>query len=171
MMNLNETLINSNKILKYLIYDILIITILLTIPIYSHWVGFPLYLFDPMRISLFCLIIMTSERNTYLFAFSLPFISSFITGHPIFPKNIIISIELLSNVFIFYGLTKKKLNIIFVIITSIIVSKSLYYLLKYLLINLGLIDMELVSTPFIYQFYNLLFILFLFLIKNIKTLF
>ena len=169
IMKTSDITLSLEKILFYLIIDVLALTLLVAIPVFSHWISFPLYLYSPMRFIVFCLIITTTRKNALLLALLLPFISTFISGHPIFPKNILISIELITNVLLFYKLSNLKVNTSVAIILSVSFSILLYYLLKYALITTGLLNLELISTPFSYQVSSLIvIILMVFTIKTIK---
>ena len=162
-----EIFLNIEKYLLYLIIDVLFVFALVLIPIFSHWISFPLYLFEPMRFVIFCLILTTTRKNTLLLALLLPFISNIISGHPIFPKNILISIELITNVLLLYKLANMKVNIFISIILSVIFSKIIYYALKYALISVGALNVELISTPISYQITTTFVILLLFIAKRL----
>lgn len=144
-----------NRILffnKYVVaIDALFILFSLCLPIISHILPFPLYVFEPMRLMLFSVMLLgRSKNNTLFMALLLPLLSCVFTNHPYFIKSILISIELIINVLLFYFLTK-KINVFFSVIISIIISKLLYYIIKYMLIITSIIDGELISTPWYYQ--------------------
>ena len=69
-----------------------------------------------------------------------------------FPKNILISVELVTNLFVFFILIK-RINITFLsVFISIVVSKIIYYLIKYAIVLLGVLEMEIISTAIYIQF-------------------
>ena len=104
-----------------------------------------------MRIMLILSIAHTSEKNAYLIALSLPIFSFVISSHPSIYKSLLITGELFLNVYLFFFLSNKVKNIFGTAILSIVLSKTAYYLFKYLFITTGLITSELVSTPLMIQ--------------------
>ena len=157
------------KSLYYLCLDTIALIVFLTIPIFSHMLNFPLYLYDPLRFVVFFIILITTNKNALIVALFLPILSTLISGHPVFPKNIIIIIELLSNVLLYNYFLKLKINIFLSVIFSIVISKFIYYFLKYILISFGFLQMELVSTLFSYQLINIVLILIIVFIKSKTT--
>jgi hypothetical protein len=98
------------------------------------------------------LLLATNKTNAYFLALTLPIFSFFMSGHPVFPKNILIAAELMTNVFLFVLLSEKLqywkngYNIFVSMFLSIFLSKIVYYGLKYLFIYFGLLGMGLIST-------------------------
>jgi len=121
------------------------------VPTISHLFSLPIYLIEPMRLMLIFALVHTSKANAFIIALSMPAFSYIISGHPILPKMILISFELLLNVLLFYGLVKKLKFLFPSIILSILLSKAIYYLLKFELINFAIMDTELFSTPIYLQ--------------------
>lgn len=141
------------------------------LPTTSHLLAFPLYLLDPMRIVIFASILISNNKyNSYLLAATIPLFSYFVGGHPIFLKSFIISIELLANVILFWLLLKRWKNVFLVTLTSIIAAKIIYYAIKLLFVELGWIQMDIISTSFSLQTIVALTISFFMLIlkKTIK---
>ncbi len=136
---------------KTIIYDILALTVVAFTPALSHLTAIPIYLLDPMRIILLLSIVHTSKKNVYLLAFALPLLSFVISAHPYFVKSLLITSELMINVFLFFYLMKFYKKSFTPAILSIAISKIYYYLLKFSLIGFGLISTELISTPIILQ--------------------
>jgi hypothetical protein len=129
--------------------DIVIFVAVYFIPALSHLLPIPLYMLDPMRILLFISLILSKNYgNTLIIGATIPIFSSLITGHPVFAKSILISIELFTNIFLLYVLiSKTQWNKILIFCVAIIVSKLNYYFMKYLFIKLSFIGGELISTP------------------------
>jgi hypothetical protein len=73
------------------------------------------------------------------------------TGHPIFIKAILISLELVINIIILLVCLHQKWNFFISLVCSIIISKVCYYFMKYCAISFGLIDTELFSTGILLQ--------------------
>lgn len=62
------------------------------------------------------------------------------------------SVELVTNALLFFYLhNKRRIGAFLSALLSIVVSKGLYYLIKYLLISFSLFDGELVSTSLVLQ--------------------
>ena len=150
--------------------DTLVLLSLYLLPAISHIFPLPLYLFDPMRVLLFVGYILSKNiRNSYFLALSIPLFSFLLTGHPVFFKSIIISAELLLNIILLdYFIVKTKKHIAIYMFLSIIISKIFYYSLKYILLNLGLLNGVLVSTSIFAQLITIVSItaVFAFFIKE-----
>jgi hypothetical protein len=133
---------------RYIIVDLLIFLILFLLPSIAHLFPFPIYLIEPMRIAVFIGYLLT--KNTYnvaFLAFTIPLFSYLTTGHPLFFKALLISIELATNILLFILFYQKiKLGDFFSIVVSIIVSKLFYYGVKFLFLGFGLLSGPLVST-------------------------
>lgn len=133
---------------RTLFIDAVVLLIVYMIPAYSHFLPIPIYYFDPMRVLLLASYILTrNNSNTILLAISLPIFTSLISGHPPIFKAILISIELLINILVLIRLLKdQRINQYIALVTSILFSKVVYYLFKFLFIKLGLINGTLIST-------------------------
>ena len=138
---------DSRVITKSLVTDILLLGVIYLLPTISHLLAFPLYLLDPMRIVIFASILLSCNKyNSYLLAATVPLFSYYIGGHPIFMKSVIIAVELLVNVMLFWFLLKRWKNMFLVTLFSIILAKFVYYALKIIFIEIGWIQIELIST-------------------------
>jgi len=133
------------------IFDLLAIALITFLPAVSHLLSFPLYLLEPMRVLLILSIAHTSKKNTFLIALVLPILSFIISSHPAVFKMLLVVSELTLNVLLFFYLANKIKNNFGALITSVLISKIYYYAVKSLLISAGLIDGELVATPFYLQ--------------------
>jgi len=145
------TIKTHKETLRSLLLDIGSLGFIYMVPTISHLFSLPIYLIEPMRLMLIFALVHTSKANAFIIALSMPAFSYIISGHPILPKMILISFELLLNVLLFYGLVKKLKFLFPSIILSILLSKAIYYLLKFELINFGIMDTELFSTPIYLQ--------------------
>lgn len=130
-----------------IIIDLIAITLVYMVPTISHWLMFPVYLIEPMRLMLIIAIAHTNKYNAYLLALTLPLFSFMISAHPVFPKMLIIMIELVINVWVFYRLRNILKSPYIAVLLSIIISKVIYYLMKFTLIQTLIIDSGLFSTP------------------------
>lgn len=128
--------------------DFLWLVIIYLLPTISHWCSMPLYILEPMRLALFTTLLLTNNKtNSYILAISLPLFSFFVGGHPVFLKSILMAVELLVNVWLFWNIKERNVNMAIAAFSSIVLSKLLYYLAKFLLISAGVLQMSMVSTP------------------------
>ena len=135
---------------RSIVLDILALAFIYFVPTISHLLNVPLYLVEPMRIMLILAIAHTKKKNAYLIALTLPLFSFLISGHPNIFKAVIMTMELLLNVWLFYELTKRT-NQFVAMLSSIILSKIFYYLLKFGLISFAVLQTDLISTPIYLQ--------------------
>ena len=91
------------------------------------------------------LLVSRSRMNGLVLAVALPLLSFGISGHPVFPKCLVIAAELSVNVLLFWWLVRVT-RVGLAAFLSILLSKVFYYGLKALVIGTGLMQMELVST-------------------------
>ncbi len=132
----NSIIINTSAIL--LIYFT---------PALTHLLNFPLYLIEPMRLMLVLAMIHSDRRNAYLLALTLPLFSFAVSAHPVIYKMLLITAELLFNVWLFYTFRNRMKNIFAAMASAIIISKAAYYGFKAIFISLALIGPGLISTP------------------------
>ncbi|KAF5070567.1 hypothetical protein DSECCO2_220770 [anaerobic digester metagenome] len=116
-------------------------------PALSHFLNFPLYLIEPMRLMLVLAMIHSDRRNAYLLALTLPLFSFAVSAHPAIYKMLLITFELLFNVWLFYTFRNRMKNIFAAMVSAIIISKAAYYGFKAIFISLALIGPGLISTP------------------------
>lgn len=140
----------KSKIKTYLIDFFLLLSIYF-LPALSHLFAFPIYYFDPMRIALVVALIHTSKKNAYIIAITLPLFSFLISSHPQILKSFLISTELIINLGLFFFLKDKLKNVFATLFISIVISKVIYYFLKFVLIYFTLLNDKLFSTPFYFQ--------------------
>ena len=140
------------KNLKVLLLDLFAIGVVMLLPAISHMLPFPFYYLDPMRLVLFGIYFAhRNSKNVYLLAFGLPIFSMLYSGHPIFYKAILISFELFINLLFLHFLYRKGLNLFLSVFLSILISKVVYYLFKFVFIKVSLISGELFSTNLVIQ--------------------
>lgn len=146
---MSNSLVLSNKNIKINshLFNLAAIICIYLLPAFSHLLSFPLYMVDPMRVIILLSVIHTSNRNSYLIAFTLPLFSFLIASHPVAAKSLLIGTELILNIWLFYQIYNKLTNKFFVMFVSILISKIYYYLAKSILISAGLLQVELISTP------------------------
>ena len=140
--------LTSKKTIGYIIFDILALAFIYLVPTISHMLSFPLYLIEPMRIALILALVHTTKRNAYIIALTLPVFSYLVSAHPVFYKMLLISGELVLNVWIFYFVLSKTKSAFASIISSIIASKAIYYIAKFIAVALIFKTGEgIISTP------------------------
>lgn len=131
--------------------DAVAVLFILGVPALSHLTSVPFYLLDPMRLAVLGALLASRSRvNGLVLAVALPLVSFAISGHPVFPKCLVIAAELSVNVLLFSWLVKAfsaaPVRIGLAAFISILLSKVFYYGLKALVLGAGLMQMELVST-------------------------
>ena len=122
-------------------------------PALSHLFSFPVYYLEPMRIMMFIGLAFMNRKSVYFIALSLPFFSYLISAHPSIIKSGLIAFELVINAWLFYFLFERNGNKLQSAFFSLILSKLLYYSLKYLFIFATLLSAELISTPVYIQIF------------------
>lgn len=148
----------DRPIARIVALDVLLCAVLVAVPALSHATAFPLYRFEPMRLLLFAAVLFSSRRNALLMALCLPVLSALTSGHPAFPKFVLIQGELALNAVIFYGLFRRSAGSFSAPRSPSSPARS-SYAAKFLLIRLALMDGDLVATPWPFQFAALLFVL------------
>lgn len=141
-----NTIAVDRKIPFLLIFNVAAVALIYFIPTISHVLSFPLYLFEPMRLILILSLVHTNRKNAYILAATLPLVSFMISGHPLLFKAFLISGELVLNVALFFVFLRFFQTKFTAILASLVVSKMIYYLAKYLLIHFALLETSLIST-------------------------
>ncbi len=150
--------ISKQNLSLLILLDVSVLLIVYFIPAFIHATAFPLYYLEPMRVLLFsAYLISRNIKNAYILALTLPLVSTLLPPfHPPFYKAVIMSIELFTNIAIFnWLLGKVKWQAGIIIFISTILSKILYYFLKFIFINIGLIEGSLISTSLLLQLLTL----------------
>lgn len=138
--------ITLNRKWVSLLFDLAAITFIYFIPAISHLLNFPLYLIEPMRIVLILALVHTHKANALILAATIPLFTFVISGHPVLPKALLISGELVANVLLFFAILKIAKSGFTAILSSIVLSKALYYFAKFILINSAVLSTTLIST-------------------------
>ncbi|MBU0475704.1 MAG: hypothetical protein KKF62_16280, partial [Bacteroidetes bacterium] len=159
--------INSKSIIKSSVFDLLAIVAIYLVPTFSHFFAVPIYFIEPMRLMLILAIAHTSKKNAYLLAATLPIFSFVVSAHPVFLKTLLISGELLINVWLFFFISEKITNKFGAMALSIGISKLVYYSIKFGLLSFVLLEGSLVSTPILMQILTtILFSGYIFIIRK-----
>lgn len=140
----------KSNIKTYLI-DFSFLLMIYFLPAISHLFAFPVYYLDPMRIALVVSLIHTSKKNTFIIALTLPLFSFLISSHPQIIKSFLLSAELVLNLALFFLLKEKLKNVFTSLFLSILISKAIYYSLKFAFISYALLNDKLFSTPYYFQ--------------------
>ncbi len=121
------------------------------VPALSHLTSVPFYLLDPMRMAVLgALLFSKNWKNALVLALALPLFSFAVSGHPVYPKFLLIAAELSANVLLFAWLSR-KMNAGIAAFVSILLSKVLYYGFKAAVLSAGLLQTELISTTIWWQ--------------------
>ena len=150
MSTVSHTILQKSTLVS-IFTDLSALAFIYLVPTISHLISLPVYLIEPMRLMLILALVHTSKTNAYILALSMPLFSLLVSGHPALPKMMLIAFELSLNVFLFYALSGKMKNVFPAILCSIILSKIIYYFLKFVLLKVTIINTELFSTPIIIQ--------------------
>jgi hypothetical protein len=149
---MNTIQLSSRKTITSIVFDILALAFIYFVPTISHMLNFPLYLIEPMRIALILALVHTSKQNAYIIALTLPLFSYLVSAHPVFYKMMIISGELIINVWLFYFIFNRTKNAFVSILSSIVLSKAIYYLAKFIAIAIVFkVNENIVSTSLYIQ--------------------
>ncbi|MFZ4521269.1 MAG: hypothetical protein ACOYNC_06160 [Bacteroidales bacterium] len=120
--------LNRWNLIKYILFDGIAVAFIILAPALSHMFALPLWYLEPMRLMLVLAIMHTSKPNGYLLAAILPFCSWVFSGHPELIKMLIITMELVVNVALFYWLNSRLHKPFAAMLGSILASKLLCYL-------------------------------------------
>ena len=142
----------SKEIVKGSVFDIFAIGAIYLVPVFTHLFALPVYYIEPMRLMLILAIAHTSKKNAYILAATLPIFSFVVSAHPVFLKTLLISGELLFNVWLFFFISEKIKNKFGSMLLSVGLSKIAYYVLKFALLSAVLLEGSLISTPLAIQF-------------------
>lgn len=143
--------ITTRGIAKPVVFDLMALTVIYMVPVFSHLFAVPLYYAEPMRLMLVLSIMFTSKRNAFIIAATLPLFSMITSGHPVFYKALIMSGELLLNAILYFFFVEKLKNKFTSMALSIFMSKGAYYGLKILLLQLAVMSGDIIATPIIFQ--------------------
>lgn len=145
------SIIDLKSNIKTYLIDFSLLLMIYFLPAISHLFAFPVYYLDPMRIALVVALVHTSKKNAYIIALSLPLFSFLISSHPQIIKSFLLSAELIINLSLFFLLKDKLKNVFASLFLSIVISKVIYYSLKFALISFTLLNDRLFSTPLYFQ--------------------
>ncbi len=134
---MRATTISISRALLPILLHITALAFIYFVPTLSHLLSLPLYFIEPMRLMVVLAMVHSHRVNAYLLALTLPVFSFIVSGHPVAIKMIIISAELLLNVWLFYFLYSRIKSSSIALLSSIILSKVAYYGAKFILITLG----------------------------------
>ena len=150
----------SSDITRWVLVDALIVAAFLALPSVSHLLPIPLYMLEPMRIAMLVAFLTTkSVWNAVLMGLTIPIFSHLTAGHPELVKAFLISTELATNMLVFVHLYRRfNLHASILMILSVLISKTVYYALKYLTLVTGLLDDRLISSSVMNQLIALLIV-------------
>jgi hypothetical protein len=129
-------------ITKGLILDFIAIAFIYFVPSLSHLINLPVYMIEPMRLMLILSMVYSGRFNSFLLAMTLPLFSFLVSSHPAAVKMLIITAELVLNVFLFYFFLGRFIRPFFAMISSIILSKLMAYVLYFVFFSLAFVRSE-----------------------------
>ncbi len=145
---MTAALASFSKYRNTFLIDVALLTTLYLLPSLSHATALPLYMFEPMRIALIIALLFTNRANAYFIAFTIPLASAMITGHPVPFKALLMGIELSILVASYVYLAQAtRIPAFAALAAAILISKLIYYTMKFAALSAGLLSGGLVSTP------------------------
>jgi hypothetical protein len=148
-----ETTINPSGTFRYstAITDIAAMVFVGIVPAASHLFKIPVYNIEPMRIMMVLTLLFTSRQNAYLLALALPVFSFLVSGHPAPMKMMIITTELILNVWLFFLLYRNMKMAFLSMFSSILLSKGFCYAMYLILFSMTFVKAEAGTTFLIAQ--------------------
>lgn len=135
-----------------LLWDLVVVGLFYLIPTLSHLTSIPFYRFEPMRCVLLLNLLLTGNKgNAYVMAVTLPLFSYMAGGHPVLVKALLMAAELSANVLFFDLVSRKVANSAVAMFASIAASKVAYYIIKYGVLSIGLMEGSLIATDLLTQ--------------------
>ncbi len=161
---------NSKTSIRVFLVDFIILAGIYGMVSFAHLIPFPLYKLEPMKLFLLVAILYSSRGNALFMALTIPLVSTATSGHPVFPKNLIISLELMVFAGILTATSLQHQKIPQRFLAALLASKIVYYLVKGLVIYAGWMSMSLFSTSLQVQLLGalLVFISYWMLVANKK---
>ncbi|MCH8023236.1 MAG: hypothetical protein IIB43_00885 [Candidatus Marinimicrobia bacterium] len=131
-----------------ILIDVALLAALYLLPSFSHLIALPLLRFEPMRVALLVALLFTNRANTYFIAFTIPLVSTLVTGHPVPLKAVLMGVEFSILVATYSYLARLERIPTFAALTAgILLGKLAYYALKFGTLRAGLLTGSLISTP------------------------
>jgi len=134
--------IRTEDIRRGLILDIFALAVVYFTPAIAHLIRLPFYMIEPMRLMVVLSIAHSTRINSYVLALTLPLFSWAVSGHPELYKMLIMTVEIVTNVFLFYLLFSKNGSVFLSMIISIVVSKIACYTLYLVFFSIMFIEEE-----------------------------
>ena len=149
---MNEKRMVVSDVVRLAAVDAFFIALACLMPVLAHRTAFPLHYFDPLRLLVLSGLFWTaSRRNACLLALLLPLFAFSVSGYPLPLKGVLIGCELVVNVLLFALLNRKMRSVFMPMFLSILLSKVVYYLLKWCAVSMGLLDTSVSGTPLLPQ--------------------
>jgi len=134
------------KVSASLFLDVIAVLLIIYMGEISRLIGYPLYVIDPMRLMLVLAFAFNPRWNGWVLALLLPLASYYLGYHPPLAKTALMAIELLLNVWLFWYLLDKTRMALLSILVSIVFSKAVYYMMKFICLKLGWLEGDLIAT-------------------------
>lgn len=128
-------LMSKKERINTIIFDFVCLAVMFFLPAMSHLSALPIYLIEPLRIMIILGLVHTRKENAIVMAALLPIFSYLVSGHPFFAKMLVISIEMVLNVGIYFFLVKLLNKPFFPMLLAIVFSKMFYFGCEYLFLG------------------------------------
>lgn len=143
---------SSRRVHNAILSDCLFVFLAVCMSMKFHLTCYPIRLFEPMRLLLLCsLLLCDDRRSALLLAFIMPLSSCLVVGCPMLTFACLMSWEFAINILMFFLLKSKIENNFLSMSLAILISKLVYYGLKYSLILFGILNTDVFSTPALVQ--------------------
>lgn len=163
----NLSSLRNRTFLTAILLDILALAVVYFTPAIGELIHLPFYMIEPMRLMVILSIAHSTSANSYLLALTLSFFSWAVSGHPEFFKMLVMTSELMANVFLFYFLFRKLDSVFLSMVIAIVVSKIFCYGLYLIFFSMMFLREEADSTFLIAQVITtLLFSVYVFIVKR-----
>ncbi len=143
--------LSRKALVKALLIDMAALAFILLVPSLAHLFSFPVYMLEPMRVMVILSLAHSTRQNSYLLALALPAFSFLVSGHPEAVKMMIITAELVLNVFLFYLVAARTRNFFVSGLLSIAASKVFCYLAYLAFFSLAFVKEEAATVFLVVQ--------------------
>lgn len=141
-MKIQTASLSRKLVVRTALLDLFAVALILLAPSIAHLFSFPVYMLEPMRVMIILSLAHSTRKNSYLLALTLPIFSFLVSGHPELVKMLIITAELVLNVFLFYLLASRIRNGFLSGLLSILTSKVFCYLAYLVFFSLAFVREE-----------------------------
>lgn len=158
--------LDNPRIGRNVILDFIALAFIYFAPSLTHLINLPVYMIEPMRLMLILSMVHSGKYNSFMLAMTLPLFSFLVSSHPAAGKMLIITAELVLNVFLFYFFIGRFSRPFLAMIASIILSKLVAYAMYFVFFTMAFVKSEAeisflliqLITTIIFSFYTGIFL-------------